>query len=84
MALSIINQFSSGNRRFHLIIAIIMIFKESTTLRASGSSIESALIQAESDYQKSNIVLKVAQSFSAAPQEYSVQKIVDFIMHAFL
>ena len=61
-----------------------MILKDSTILHASGSSTESALTQAESDYQKSNIGLKVAQSFSAAPQEYSVQKIVDFIMGAFV
>ena len=69
---------------FNFAPAIIMIFKVSTTLHASGSSIESALTQAESGYQKSNIGLKVAQSFFAAPQKYSVQKIVDFIMGAFV
>ncbi|KAI0249737.1 hypothetical protein BJV78DRAFT_1224435 [Lactifluus subvellereus] len=56
-----------------------MILKHATTLRASGTLLVSALNQAESDYQKSAIGLQVAQYFTAAPQEYSVQDFVDFI-----
>jgi hypothetical protein len=67
---------------FNFSPAIIMILKHATALFASGSLLESALAQAESDYQKSNIGLQVAQYFTAAPQEYSLQQFVDFIMGA--
>jgi hypothetical protein len=54
--------------------------KHATTLRASGFSIESALAQAELDYQNSKIGSQVAAYFTAPPQQYSIQQFVDFIM----
>ncbi|KAI0245365.1 hypothetical protein BJV78DRAFT_420649 [Lactifluus subvellereus] len=79
MSLPIIEQFSSG-KKYHLILAIIMILTHATILCVSGASLVLALNQAESNYQMSNIGLQVAQYFTAAPQEYSVQDFVDFII----
>ncbi|KAI0245354.1 hypothetical protein BJV78DRAFT_1264233 [Lactifluus subvellereus] len=78
MSLPIIKQVSG--KKYHLILAIIMILKHATTLCVSGTSRVSAINQAESDYQKSNIGLQVAQYFTKAPQKYSVQDFVDFIV----
>jgi hypothetical protein len=66
---------------FHFAAAIIF-WKHATTLHASGFSFDSALAQAELDYQKSNIGSCVASHFTAPPQQYSVQEFVDFIMCA--
>jgi hypothetical protein len=60
--------------------AIIIILKHATTLRLSRLSVNSALAQAELDYQKLDIGLKIAHHFTAPPQEYSVQNFVDFVM----
>jgi len=65
---------------FNFAAAIIIILKHATTLRLSGLLAEPALVQAELDYQKFNIGSKVAQCFTAPPQEYSVSNFVDFIM----
>src|SRR6266704_599994 len=67
---------------FNFSPAIIMIFKHATPLCGSGSLLKSALAQAELDYQNSDVGLQVAQYFTAAPQHYSVQQFVDFIMGA--
>jgi len=60
--------------------AIIIILMRVTTLGLSPRLVKSALDRAESDYKKLNIGLKIAQHFTAPPQEYSVQNFVDFIM----
>jgi hypothetical protein len=64
---------------FNFATAVIIILKHATTLHPFGFSAQSALAQAELDYQKLNISLKIAQHFTP-PQEYSVQNFVDFIM----
>jgi len=76
--------FTARNTRHHLVIALITIMKQATTLRPSGLSSQSALAQAESGYQKSNIHSQTALYFPEAPQQYSVQQYVDFIMDAHL
>jgi len=65
---------------FNFAAAILIILKHATTLRLSELSAKPALVQAESDYQKLTIGLKILQCFSATPQEYSVLNFVDFIM----
>jgi len=79
MSMTLMKLLSSGNGGYHLMTAIIIILKHATTLRSSGLSAEPALARAESDSQKLNIGLKIAQHFTAH-QEYSVQDFVDFIM----
>lgn len=74
--------FTARNTRHHLVIALISIMKQATTLRPSGLSSQSALAQAELGYQKSNIHSQTALYFPEAPQQYSVQQYVDFIMDA--
>jgi hypothetical protein len=54
--------------------------KHATSLRLLSISSSSALNQAEINFKKLNIGLKIAQHFSAPPEEYSVQNFVDFIM----
>jgi hypothetical protein len=54
--------------------------KHATSLRLLSISSPSALDQAEINFKKLNIGLKIAQHFSAPPEEYSVQNFVDFIM----
>jgi hypothetical protein len=56
--------------------------KHATTLRASGFSSDSALAQADLDYQKLNIGSQVASHFTAPFEQYSVQEFIDFIMDA--
>jgi hypothetical protein len=65
---------------FNFSTAIIIILKHATTLYASGSSVKSALTQAELDYKTSNMNLNIVQHFTAPPQEYSAQMFVDFVM----
>lgn len=63
--------------------AIILIFKHATLLRLSNFSSESALTQAELDYQKANIDLTIQQQLQhlkASSQEHSVELFVHFIM----
>ncbi|KDR68943.1 hypothetical protein GALMADRAFT_160725 [Galerina marginata CBS 339.88] len=79
MSMKVIQQFFSANTRCHLMIATLIILRHATILRPSGFSAKSALAQAELDYQKLNISIKITQHFTASPQEYSVQNFVDFI-----
>lgn len=66
--------------KFDFAEAIITILKHATTLCASGMLSSSALVQAELDYQNFNINSRAVSYFTAAPQGYSVQSFVDFIM----
>ena len=69
---------------YNFAVAIIIILKRATTLHLSGLYARSALNQAELDYQKLNIGLKIAQHFIAPHQEYCVQDFVNFIMSVFV
>jgi hypothetical protein len=59
--------------------AVIIILMHATTLLHPGFTVKSALTQAELDFQKLDIGLKIAQHFTA-PQGYSIQDFLDFIM----
>ena len=60
--------------------AVILILKHATFLRLSNLSQESALAQAELDYQAADIDLKIQQHITASSQEHSVELCTDFIM----
>ena len=73
---------------FHFIIfrvfltiveVVILILKHATILRLSNTP-EEALIQAEKDYQKAKIDLKVQELFQVFNPDESVEKFADFIM----
>ena len=61
-------------------IGIILIFKLAATLCLSGIPAELALTQAESDYQKANIDLKIEEHFPGTYQEYSAEQLIGFLM----
>ena len=60
--------------------AAIVIFKHATFLRSSHRSKESALTQAEKDYQAANIKLKIEQYLMASTEEHTVEQLAQFIM----
>ena len=60
--------------------AVILLLKHATYLRLSKLSHESALTQAELDYQQANVDLKIQQYLMASSQEQSVELLVCFIM----
>jgi len=63
----------------HLIFAVILILKHATLLRLSNLQ-ESALTQAELDYQKANMDLVIQQHLMAYAPEHSVEQFASFIM----
>jgi len=64
----------------HLILALIIIMKHATFLRILDMKPKPALIQAELDYQKENIDLKIQQYLLASSQEHSIELFTRFIM----
>ena len=68
-----------------IVEAVILILKHATFLRLSNPSPlyfppEEALTQAEQDYQKANIDLKIQQHLVASSQEQSVEQFASFVM----
>ena len=59
--------------------AVILILKHATFLQLSAS-LGSVLTQSESDYQQANIDLNIQQHLMACSSNYSIKKIVAFIM----
>jgi hypothetical protein len=59
---------------------VILILKHATLLRLTNLEPESALSQAELDYQAANIDLKVKQHLVAFSQQHSVKHLSRFIM----
>ena len=59
--------------------AVILILKHATFLRLSNLSQESALVQAELDYQAANTELKIKQHITESSQ-HSVELCASFIM----
>jgi hypothetical protein len=60
--------------------ALIIIMKHATFLRLSNMMPKPALIQAELDFQKANIDLKIQQYLLASSQEHSIELYTRFIM----
>ena len=60
--------------------AVILILKHATFLCLSNLSQESALVQAELDYQAANTELKIKQHITESSQEHSVELCAGFIM----
>jgi hypothetical protein len=63
----------------NFVAAVIIILKHATFLHLSNSSQESALAQAEKDYQAVNIKSSIPQFLSASPQNHSIEQIASFI-----
>jgi len=61
-------------------LAVIIILKHATFLCLSDLSPESALTQAEKDYQKMNMKSTIQQFLTPSSQEQSVEKFAQFIM----
>jgi len=81
MSLSIITKHNlTGNSVYHLRLAIILIFKQAALLCLSGIPGKLALTQAESDFQKANIVSKIEECFTASYQEYTIEDFVSFLV----
>ena len=59
--------------------AVILILKHATFLHLSNSSSESALTNADLDYQEANIDLKIQQHLTSSSQEHSVKEFSGFI-----
>ena len=60
--------------------AVIIIFKHATFFHLSNLSPESALTQAETDYQAANMGLRVQQFLTAPSQEHNIMQFLHFIM----
>jgi len=73
------NLTSTGLGGHHLILAVLIILKHATFLRLSKQS-ESALIQAELDYQKANIDSTIQEHLNASSTEVSIENFAGFIM----
>ena len=58
--------------------AVVLILKHATLLRMSNKP-EEALTQAEKDYQKANIDLKIQEHLKAVPPEDFVEQFAGFI-----
>ncbi|KAH9023614.1 hypothetical protein EDB85DRAFT_309005 [Lactarius pseudohatsudake] len=65
---------------YHLIFAVILIFKHATFLRLSSMSATSALAHAEVDYRERNIDSNIRHHLSAPSQEHSDESFARFIM----
>jgi hypothetical protein len=61
------------------VVAVIIILKHATFLHLSNPSQESALTQAERDYQAVNMKSNIQQFLSASPQNHSIEQIASFI-----
>lgn len=62
-------------------VAIILILKNAASLCLSGISATSALTQAESAFQKANIMSKIEDHFTASYQEYTLKQFVEFLLN---
>ena len=60
--------------------AVVIILKHATILRLSNLPPESALTQAELDYQEANMDLKIQQHLIGYSQVQSVEQFAGFIM----
>ncbi|KAN0127830.1 hypothetical protein V8E53_007581 [Lactarius tabidus] len=60
-------------------VAVIIILKHATFLLLSNLSSESALTQAEKDYQAGNIGSEIQQFLTASPQNPSKEQFASFI-----
>ena len=60
--------------------AAILILKQATFLRLTNLEPESALDQAELDYQRANIDLKITQHLAANSHHHSVKRLAKFVM----
>ena len=59
--------------------AIILILKHAALLCLSGSSPKLALVEAESNFKKANIALKIQEHFTASYQEYTKEQFISFL-----
>ena len=62
-------------------VAIILIFKHAALLCLSGTAAKRALTQAESDFQKANIMSRVQEHFTASYEEYTIEQVEGFLMN---
>ena len=60
--------------------AIILILKHAALLCLSGSSPELALMEAELNFKKANIALKIQEHFNASYQEYTMEQFITFLI----
>ncbi|KAN0137763.1 hypothetical protein V8E53_004247 [Lactarius tabidus] len=80
-SLPTIKNLTTGPQHHHLIIAIILILKHATFLRLSNfSTAETALTQAELDYQEAKMDLKVQQHLAVSSHEYTAELSAGFIL----
>ena len=79
---SLVSQFVLIILRVYLIFmqALIIILKHATFLCLSDMDPQPALIQAELDYQRANIDLKIQQYLMASSQEQSIELFTRFII----
>ena len=66
-------------------VAVILILKHAAVLSISQKSdtrptITKILIQAESNFQKANIMSKIQEHFTASCNEYTIDQMVQFLM----
>ena len=61
-------------------VAIILILKHAAVLHLSGRSAKKALTQAESNFQKANIMSKIQEHFTASHTKYTIDQMVEFLM----
>ncbi|KAF8260844.1 hypothetical protein EI94DRAFT_1705997 [Lactarius quietus] len=60
-------------------VAIILILKHAASLCLSGLSPRMALTQADSDFRKANMAIKIEEYFTGSYHEYTIKQFVDFL-----
>ena len=61
-------------------VAIILIPKHAASLCLSGISVQTAISQAESNFQNADVAFKIEEHFTGSYEEYTVEQFVHFIV----